>query len=167
MQAEEAKMILRYMGGIEAQLYDVNRELAELQDRYNPIKGMGMDGMPHGTTPGDSTASLAVKLADSSEEYKRTENRLLVRRGVLLADRDNIRDQLDRMNGDYKIILRGRYVYTQKSLQRGWTSIAAELGVKEITAQRKEKVALAILGPMLDEMPMAEEILLRAYDARD
>ena len=127
MQAEEAKMILRYLGGIEAQLYDVNRELAELQDRYNPIKGMDMDGMPHGTTPGDSTASLAVKLADSSEEYKRTENRLLVRRGVLLADRDNIRDQLDRMNGDYKIILRGRYVYTQKSLQRGWTSIAAEL----------------------------------------
>lgn len=114
MQAEEAKMILRYLGGIEAQLYDVNRELAELQDRYNPIKGMDMDGMPHGTTPGDSTASLAVKLADSSEEYKRTENRLLVRRGVLLADRDNIRDQLDRMNGDYKIILRGRYVYTQK-----------------------------------------------------
>lgn len=108
-----------------------------------------------------------MKLADSSEEYKRTENRLLVRRGVLLADRDNIRDQLDRMNGDYKIILRGRYVYTQKSLQRGWTSIAAELGVKEITAQRKEKVALAILGPMLDEMPMSEEILLRAYDARD
>ena len=167
MQAEEAKMILRYLGGIEAQLYDVNRELAELQDRYNPIKGMDMDEMPHGTTPGDSTASLAVKLADSSEEYERTENRLLVRRGVLLADRDNIRDQLDRMNGDYKIILRGRYVYPQKSLQRGWTNIAAELGVKEITAQRKEKVALAILGPMLDEMPMAEEILLRAYDARD
>lgn len=167
MQAEETKIVLRYLGGIEAQLYDVNRELAELQDRYNPIKGMDMDGMTHGTTPGDSTASLAVKLADSSEEYKRTENRLLVRRGVLLADRDNIRDQLDRMNGDYKIILRGRYVYKQKSLQRGWTSIAAELGVKEITAQRKEKVALAILGPMLDEMPMAEEILLRAYDARD
>lgn len=40
MQAEEAKMILRYLGGIEAQLYDVNRELAELQDRYNPIKGI-------------------------------------------------------------------------------------------------------------------------------
>lgn len=32
MQAEEAKMILRYLGGIEAQLYDVNRELAELGD---------------------------------------------------------------------------------------------------------------------------------------
>lgn len=45
MQAEEAKMILRYLGGIEAQLYDVNRELAELQDRYNPIKGMDMDAI--------------------------------------------------------------------------------------------------------------------------
>lgn len=38
---------------------------------------------------------------------------------------------------------------------------------KMIDEDCKEKVALAILGPMLDEMPMAEEILLRAYDARD
>lgn len=37
MQAEETKMILRYFGGIEAQLDDVNIELAELRDRYNPI----------------------------------------------------------------------------------------------------------------------------------
>ena len=59
MQAEETKMILRYFGGIEAQLDDVNIELAELRDRYNPIKGIAMDGMPHGSTPGDSTASLA------------------------------------------------------------------------------------------------------------
>ena len=67
MQAEETKMILRYFGGIEAQLDDVNIELAELRDRYNPIKGIAMDGMPHGSTPGDSTASLAVKLADDVE----------------------------------------------------------------------------------------------------
>ena len=40
MQAEETKMILRYFGGIEAQLDDVNIELAELRDRYNPIKGI-------------------------------------------------------------------------------------------------------------------------------
>jgi len=42
MQAEETKMILRYFGGIEAQLDDVNIELAELRDRYNPIKGIAM-----------------------------------------------------------------------------------------------------------------------------
>ena len=53
MQAEETKMILRYFGGIEAQLDDVNIELAELRDRYNPIKGIAMDGMPHGSTPGE------------------------------------------------------------------------------------------------------------------
>lgn len=40
MQAEETKMILRYFGGIKAQLDDVNIELAELRDRYNPIKGI-------------------------------------------------------------------------------------------------------------------------------
>ena len=44
MQAEETKMILRYFGGIEAQLDDVNIELAELRDRYNPIKGIAMTG---------------------------------------------------------------------------------------------------------------------------
>ena len=74
MQAEETKMILRYFGGIEAQLDDVNIELAELRDRYNPIKGIAMDGMPHGSTPGDSTASLAVKLADDVEYLSETKN---------------------------------------------------------------------------------------------
>lgn len=74
MQAEETKMILRYFGGIEAQLDDVNIELAELRDRYNPIKGIAMDGMPHGSTPGDSTASLAVKLADDMECQRREMN---------------------------------------------------------------------------------------------
>lgn len=74
MQAEETKMILRYFGGIEAQLDDVNIELAELRDRYNPIKGIAMDGMPHGSTPGDSTASLAVKLADDVECQRREMN---------------------------------------------------------------------------------------------
>ena len=32
MQAEETKMILRYFGGIEAQLDDVNIELAEMMN---------------------------------------------------------------------------------------------------------------------------------------
>lgn len=37
----------------------------------------------------------------------------------------------------------------------------------EITAQRWEKFALVVLGSMLDEVPMVEELLSRAYDARD
>mgnify|MGYP000828393707 FL=1 len=111
MQAEETKMILRYFGGIEAQLDDVNIELAELRDRYNPIKGIAMDGMPHGSTPGDSTASLAVKLADDVE-CQRRENELRVRQDVLRADQTTIRGQLDRLNSRYKTILCGRYVYS-------------------------------------------------------
>lgn len=126
MQAEETKMILRYFGGIEAQLDDVNIELAELRDRYNPIKGIAMDGMPHGSTPGDSTASLAVKLADDVE-CQRRENELRVRKDVLRADQTTIRGQLDRLNSRYKTILCGRYVYSDPSLQKGWKTIAREL----------------------------------------
>lgn len=59
------------------------------------------------------------------------------------------------------------YVYSDPSLQKGWKTIARELRKTEITAQRWEKFALVVLGSMLDEVPMVEELLSRAYDARD
>lgn len=166
MQAEDTKKILRYLGEIEVMLDDVNAELAELGDRYNPIRGMSMDGMPHGGTPGDTTASLAVKLADN-DEYKNREYELRGRQETLRGDRANIRGQLDRINSRYKTILCGRYVYSQKSLQKRWKTIAAELGVKEITAQRWERPALVVAGSMFDEIPMVDMLLSRANDARD
>lgn len=52
MQKKDTEQILLYYGKIEKQLDSVNMELAELQDRYSPIKGLAMDGMPHGSTPG-------------------------------------------------------------------------------------------------------------------
>lgn len=117
MQKKDTEQILLYYGKIEKQLDSVNMELAELQDRYSPIKGLAMDGMPHGSTPGDSTASLAVKLADN-EEYQNRENELIVRRVVLKSDLQEIRQKLDRLNDDYKTILKGRYVYADRSLQK-------------------------------------------------
>ena len=48
MQKKDTEQILLYYGKIEKQLDSVNMELAELQDRYSPIKGLAMDGMPHG-----------------------------------------------------------------------------------------------------------------------
>lgn len=166
MKAEDTKLILRYLAEIGAQVREIDIELDELAERYNPIKGMAADGMPHGSATGDSTAALAVKLADR-DECKNRENELRVRKAVLYADRAAIRAQFDRLNSRYKSILEGRYVYRQKSLQKSWKSIASKLGVKEITAQRWEKFALSIFGAMLDEMPMSEEVLLRAYDARE
>ena len=46
MQKKDTEQILLYYGKIEKQLDSVNMELAELQDRYSPIKGLAMDGMP-------------------------------------------------------------------------------------------------------------------------
>ena len=86
MQKKDTEQILLYYGKIEKQLDSVNMELAELRDRYSPIKGVAMDGMPHGSTPGDSTASLAVKLAESAVYERIYSNALVVgieyRRGV-------------------------------------------------------------------------------------
>lgn len=166
MQKKDTEQILLYYGKIEKLIDGVDMELAELKDRYNPIKGLAMDGMPHGSTPGDSTASLAVKLADN-EEYAQRENELVVLRTNMIYDKRNIRQKLDRLNDDYKTILKGRYVYPDRSLQKTWESIALSIGKKKITAQRWKDAALVILGGMFDEIPMIEEILSRAYDARD
>ena len=166
MQKKDTEQILLYYGKIGKLLDSVNIELAELQDGYNPIKGLAMDGMPHGSTPGDSTASIAVKLADN-DEYRNRENELLIRRAVLQADLQEIRQKLDRLNDDYKTILKGRYVYADRSLQKTWESIAISIGKKKITAQRWKDAALTVLGGMLDEIPWVEELLSRAYDARD
>ena len=115
MQKKDTEQILLYYGKIEKQLDSVNMELAELRDRYSPIKGVAMDGMPHGSTPGDSTASLAVKLADN-EEYQNRENELTVRRVVLKSDLQEIRQKLDRLNDDYKTPI-GRYKKRGKALR--------------------------------------------------
>ena len=104
---------------------------------------------------------------DNDVECQRRENELRVRKDVLRADQTTIRGQLDRLNSRYKTILCGRYVYSDPSLQKGWKTIARELRKTEITAQRWEKFALVVLGSMLDEVPMVEELLSRAYDARD
>lgn len=151
---------------VEMSAYGQPKAREKLRERTAPIKGIAMDGMPHGSTPGDSTASLAVKLADDVE-CQRRENELRVRQDVLRADQTTIRGQLDRLNSRYKTILCGRYVYSDPSLQKGWKTIACELRKTEITAQRWEKFALVVLGSMLDEVPMVEELLSRAYDARD
>ena len=166
MEATDTKLILRYLAEIEWQVRRIDVEMGELEERYNPIEGMGMDGMPRGSSTGDRTAALAVKLADDNE-YRNRENELMVRRSVLCADRAAIQTQFDRLNCRYKSILEGRYLYAKKPLQKSWKSIASRLGVKVITAQRWEKFALSAFGTMLDEMPMAEEVLLRAYDARE
>ena len=51
--------------------------------------------------------------------------------------------------------------------ERNAQSNAISIGKKKITAQRWKDAALVVLGGMFDEIPMIEEILSRAYDARD
>ena len=51
--------------------------------------------------------------------------------------------------------------------KKDWKTNSPRTEKTEITAQRWEKFALVVLGSMLDEVPMVEELLSRAYDARD
>lgn len=160
MQANDAKMILRYLGDMQGQLRTISKEMAELEEQYNGLHGMKLDGMPHGSMPGDATAALALKMAESGNAERRKE--LIARREVLQGDSAAIRGQIDRLRGVYKMVLFKKYVFGHS-----WVRVACRIEASTATAKRKGYEGLTRLAVLLDDMPMADEILARARDARD
>lgn len=160
MRACDAKVILRYLGDIKGQLRAVNRELNELEGDYDGRGSINYDGMPHGSAPGDNTAQLAVKMAESGA--KRRMEVLLARREELQGDAGMIRMQTDRLRAVYKTVLFEHYVYNHS-----WVKTSIRIRQSEATAKRKGYEGLQRLAELLEELPMAEELLARARVARD
>jgi len=159
MMQGDTVTVLEYYGEIPRKMRAIRREALELGDSYNVLRGATLDGMPYSRTPGDSTAAVAVRAAaDGTKERLRE---LEARRIVLKGDGERIREQLDRLKNVYKTILICRYVNGHK-----WRQVAWKVGYSEVQAKRLARRAVERLGELMDDMPMAEEILSRARDAR-
>lgn len=159
MRQEAVKHIVRYYGSIPDALKMLKRERAELEDEYNGLGGLGMDGMPHSATPGDQTAALAARVVENG-----TRNRLrevCVQIDVLEQDAETIRGCLDAVNGRYKAVLVMRYV-----AKYSWGQIAAKMRVPNSTVRNWHDKGAERLGEALDEVPMADELAHRASRAR-
>lgn len=165
MRAEETILILRYLGKIPDTIRLLDREIARMDEKYDPLKGVLLSGMPKSSGMGDSTARLGEKMAMQGTSQRIAECK--VQAAVLRADETLIRSQLDRLDYRYKIVLEGRYIHTGQNERESWRKIAARTHWSEATARRKERFALVRLGEMLDGVPMIEEVLARALDARD
>ena len=152
MQPKDVENVLIYLGFLENNISCINNELEELKSRYNPLKGVAMDGMPGSSMPGDSTGMLAMKLADDIKSKNR-ERELL----SLKADRIAIKMALNSIKRDYRLILEARFVF-----RISWNAVAREIGCSVITAQRWEKKALVDFGCALDELPDAAAIRKRS-----
>lgn len=62
------------------ELKDVEAEMEELEDLMTAIRAQVITGMPRGSTVGDPTSSMAVKLASLKEHYDRLRDQELDRR---------------------------------------------------------------------------------------
>jgi DNA-directed RNA polymerase specialized sigma24 family protein len=159
MRSETVKHIVKYYGGIPEAIKLLKRERDALEDEYNGLGGLAMDGMPHSSAPGNPTEALAVRVIENGVKNRLQEIGVQVE--VLEGDAANIRGALDAVNGKYKSVIIMRLI-------RGysWTKISGKLGVPDGTARNWHGRAVERLGEVLEEVPMVDELAERATRAR-
>ena len=159
MRRKDVKTVIAYYFGIPAMRVLLADERAELEDEYNGLHGTSMDGAPHSSTPGNPTETLAVRV-DTRNVWNRMEE-ISVKDRVLVMDRDVIQGCLDVIKGEYK-----RLIFSKHKDRCSWARMAVQNGVPDRTIRRWYDKALDRLGEALEEVPMADELLLRASRAR-
>lgn len=103
MRSETVKHIVKYYGGIPEDIKLLKRERDALEDEYNGLGGLAMDGMPHSSAPGNPTEALAVRVIENGVKNRLQE--IGVQVAVLEGDAANIRGALDAVNGKYKSVM--------------------------------------------------------------
>ena len=159
MQPEGVKKILRYYQEIAEMVKLLKREEEELEEEYNGLKGVGLDGMPHGISLGRPTEFSVERIVGKSIGNRLGEIRIKTQ--VLESDAAIIRACLDLLNGKYKRVLSMRYRNGYS-----WAKISVRLHIPESTVRNWHDRALKRLGEAQEEVPMVDEIMARASCAR-
>lgn len=160
MRRRDVKKVIAYYFGIPAMRAELAAERAELEDKYDGLRGTSYDGTPHGSTPGNPTEELVIRV-DAQNVRNRLEE-IAVRDRVLETDQEGICGCLDVLKGEYK-----RLIINRHKDKYSWVRIAAISGVPERTVHWRYDKALDRLGEALEEMPMMDELLRRASRAHD
>jgi len=160
MQAVDVTVILAYYGDIPALLEQTEKELEELYGEYNCLHGIAMDGMPHGSTPGNVTARLAEKLGDDARRTQRLVQ-LHARRADLEYDSAIIRVQINTLGIVAQNLVCEHYVKGRK-----WEDVRTPQNWSVATKKRKAAVILWSLAQKFEALPDKEKLLARARDAR-
>ncbi len=159
MEQKNVKTVIAYYRCIPEMSQWLKRERDNLEDRYNCLHGINLDGLPHGSVPGRPTEKQAEFLDEQGVGDRLRE--INVKISVLEMDREAIRGCFDCLRGEYKRLLFWRYF-----CKYSWGRIAAEMGVPNSTARNRHDKALERFGNALEDVPMSDEILIRAGLAR-
>lgn len=102
---------------IKAQIAKTEKRIAELEMEIAEMEkdvGLGsvkMDGMPHGSTPGDPVARMAIAMAELRQSVKHLRAELKERCAALKEKERKIRKYIDSVeNDEVKLIIEWRFI---------------------------------------------------------
>ena len=154
MRIEDAKMVLDYAADIQKKLRTIAAEKDLLEGDLNCLRGIEYGGMPH-----DSTADIAQRAEELGSLDRLRE--LEVQEVVLRGDFAVIRAQIWSLKTVYTTVISELWLYGHSSEET-----AHKIGYSVSHTKRIKAEALVRLAESLDDMPQAEEIRARAYNAR-
>lgn len=95
---------------IEGRIAELVWDIAELEQE-NGLGSVNLDGMPHGSTPGDPVARMAIARAALHENLKRLKADLEERRAELKEKEREIREYIDGVEDEkVKLIIEWRFI---------------------------------------------------------
>lgn len=159
MRKAQAKIVVAYYCGIEKMKRGLMLDRENLEDEYNGLRGIAIDGMPHACGMGNQTAVFAEQAA-AKNVWERMQE-IDVKLCVLDADAAEIRACLDGLCGEYR-----RLILLRHSCKYSWARIAAGIGAPDSTVRSRYDRALERFGEALDEVVTVGELVRRASRAR-
>ena len=95
---------------IEERIAELEHDISELEQE-NGLGSVNLDGMPHGSTPGDPVARMAIARAALHEEKKKLKADLENRHTELLEKERAIREYIDSIEDEeVKLIIEWRFI---------------------------------------------------------
>lgn len=139
MKNSEVEAILKFYKDIDLDIKVTSEQLERYESMYDTTGAINYDGMPHGSNTSDSTALLAIKLAetDTAECIRTLKDRLR----ELKKLRTEILKEISALNTVHKAIICGFYLQGQK-----WERIAEQISYSVRQSKNIRCVALEVLG---------------------
>ena len=116
------RFIIARIKEIEERIAELEQDIAE-REQENGLGSVNLDGMPHGSTPGDPVARMAIARAALHEDLKRMKADLEERRADLIEKERKIREYIEIVEDEeVKLIIEWRFIDLLE-----WVEIAGKL----------------------------------------
>lgn len=142
MKNSEVEAVLKFYRYIDLDIKVASEWLEQYEAGYNPLGAVTYDGMPHGNKLSDSTALLAIKLAET--DTRENIDTLKKRIKELKKLRTEILKEISTLTPIHKTIICGFYIKGQK-----WERIAEQISYSVRQSKNIRSVALEVLGGKL------------------